>query len=112
MTDQLQLLDVAPAKPARQTQTAWALDRIRDAGENGLHPDELGALLHERDGKHDAGDRCEWCARDGARVLRRLDRARKVTRRHGNAAVLLDDTAGAAPQRARPDAFGEFPKGY
>lgn len=101
MTEQLALLDVPPAAPSRQTQTVFALERIRAAGENGLHPDEVGALLHARDGMHGAGDRCQWCGRDGARILRRLDRERLVTRRHGNAAVAVDEVAAEPARVAR-----------
>lgn len=71
------LFDVPPTLTERQQ---FVLDEIRRS-EDGLHTDEIGALLHERSGKHPSSARCDWCATDGNRMLRELRKKRLVTRR-------------------------------
>lgn len=93
MTEQLQLVDVPTT--GRSTRTEFVMNAIRTAGDSGLHPDEIGAILHAYDGKHAAAERCEWCGQDGIRLLRRLNRQRLVTRKHGGAAVAVDNTPAA-----------------
>lgn len=52
--------------PAQQA----VLEQLQQFGR--LDDDEAGAILHERRGKHQRDERCEWCARDGRDVLKSL----------------------------------------
>lgn len=45
-----------------------AFDYVRER--DGVTADEVGAAWHAANGKHDAGSRCDFCARDGNSVLR------------------------------------------
>lgn len=101
MTDQLQIVDV-PAT-GRSTRTEFVMNAIRAAGDRGLDPDEIGAILHAYDSKHTSAERCEWCGQDGIRLLRRLNRQRLVTRKHGGAAVAVS----ASGSTNRPSAMSE-----
>jgi hypothetical protein len=48
------------------------LDAIRQWGR--VEPDEAGALIHERRGRHPNDVRCDYCGRDGRQVLASLSR--------------------------------------
>lgn len=99
MSEQLALVEVDPLSE----RVRFALTHIRAAGEAGLHPEELGSLLHDRDDQHPADERCEWCGRDGARLLRELHRKRLITRRHGNAAVAIGTNPNATSSPSQAD---------
>jgi hypothetical protein len=62
---------------ARQQIALEALERAAD----GLTADELGAVLHERAGRHYADQRCEWCTSDGRQVARALRTKHLTVRR-------------------------------
>lgn len=70
MTEQLALIPEAPPAPRPLTdRQQYALAVVERAGIDGIHTDELGAALCERNGKHPAGDRCRWCGKAGREVL-------------------------------------------
>jgi hypothetical protein len=48
---------------------------------DGVTVDELGAILHERAGKHDRESRCQWCPDNGRSVLTALQKRQLVTHR-------------------------------
>lgn len=101
MTEQLHLVDV-PAT-GRSTRTEFVLNAIQAAGDTGLYPEEVGALLHAYDRRHSSTERCEHCARDSIRVLRDLSRRRLITRRHGNRAVAAASASGESKPPAMTD---------
>lgn len=72
MTEQATLFEVEPSLPKLRDRQQYALDEISAAGAEGIHTDELGALLCQRNGRHPAGDRCTWCSKNGLDVLNRL----------------------------------------
>lgn len=93
MTDQLALLDEPPRLTARQQACVDYL-----AAHDGVPADEVGALLHERRGKHLAGERCEWCHTEGRSVLRAKAVRGLVTFRKGPERLyLLRDPARRTP---------------
>lgn len=59
-------------------QLAYNLVR---AAERGVDTDEVGALLHERKGKHPADARCRFCGDEGRAVLTSVALKPLVTRR-------------------------------
>lgn len=66
---QLRLVDLpAPAVPKLTARQQAAYDAIVDAGYEGLHTDELGAIVHAFTGKHSDEDRCAWCGKAGLEV--------------------------------------------
>lgn len=91
MTDQQQALFAEPVKLTARQQAA--VDYL--AAHDGVPADEIGAALHERRGKHDAGDRCGFCATEGRSVLKSKAVRPLVTyRRHeGGRLYLLRDPA-------------------
>jgi hypothetical protein len=59
-------------------QLVWNL--VRHAYD-GVSADEAGAAVHAFNGKHDADDRCEWCATTGKSVLRSVPLRKLAIRR-------------------------------
>ena len=86
MSVQPTLFGDAPAPPPElHPRQQLVLDTLRAAGHDGLHADEVGAAIHEYRGRHDRGTRCDYCAREGGQVLKRLRELGHVRRdRHGN----------------------------
>lgn len=58
----------------------FALEQIETA-DGGLASDELGALMHQRRGKHSDDFRCTWCHDEGASVAKELRRKKLVVYR-------------------------------
>jgi len=79
VSDQPTLVDVA-AEPKLTDRQRFAYESIQ-ASDTGLYADEVGAILHERQGRHHQDQRCEWCARTGLDVLRSKAVAPLVIRR-------------------------------
>lgn len=82
--------------PPIQTLTerqAFVLDELRKA-DDGLDADEVGALLCERNGRHDRGTRCEWDSSNGQGVLKALRKKELVKRRRGGTWVALSPADG------------------
>lgn len=77
----------------RQKFVYEQLEAITARGD-GLTADEVGALLHERSGKHDAGVRCSWCNQDGIGVLKAL-RKKGLARRPRSGAWRVIAAEGA-----------------
>lgn len=67
MTEQLQLVQIPAVRTLTDRQQHLA-DAIHAAGWTGVTSDELGAHDHARLRKHDADDRCVYCAPDGRRL--------------------------------------------
>jgi hypothetical protein len=72
VTEQLALLEVETPAPNLTARQAFALHELENAGTDGLTTDELGALLCQRNGKHDAGTRCRFDGKNGRALLLRL----------------------------------------
>lgn len=86
MTEQqLALVDV-PAVPDLTPRQQHALELVQAAGANGMHADELGALLHAEYRKHGADERCTWCGSTGNSILKALRKKRLVRYRRGTPA--------------------------
>lgn len=107
------LFDV-PAEPRQLTdRQAWIYGIIVDAGVEGITSDELGARMHERWGKHSAGERCEFCPRDGSHALREAAISERVVKKGRLGWIALEVQAPAAEvvpeEKANPgwDAFVE-----
>lgn len=84
MSEQTALFD-APAEPPLTGRQRHAYDAIVAAGHEGLDSGELGAIDHQRAGKHTAGDRCQWCGSAGldlGRALRTKGLVRQRRRRN------------------------------
>ena len=69
--NQRTLVDV-PATPKLTPKQAKALEFLRDAGQDGVTPDELGALMHAWGLSHPADERCQFCRSRGSELLRAL----------------------------------------
>lgn len=104
MSDQAALFRQLPGVPTLTDRQAFALAELERVPD-GLPADEVGARLHERRGKHDAGVRCEWCPTDGRAVLVELRHKGLVVRRRSGLWQLLRRATGPAD-------FGEFPEGF
>lgn len=71
MNGQLQLVDT-PVEPKLTPRQARALEHVHAAGAAGIHPDELGALLHAEYRKHGVDERCHFCGATGISILKAL----------------------------------------
>jgi hypothetical protein len=110
------LFDIPQEARALTGRQSWIYQIIVNAGADGLTADELGALLHGR--KHDFGERCEFCPRDGLRALHEAAiSARVVKRGHVYVAIgVREDVAeveiessvqvGELPGESFEDIFG------
>lgn len=85
-TVQLRLVEL-PEQPRLTDRQQNAYDAIAAAARDGLHHDELGALDHQRRGKHDAGAICRWCGRDGKALGHELRAKGLVTLRRRSPAA-------------------------
>lgn len=114
MTQPLQLFAVEPTVKLTDRQTV-ALDAIAAAGYDGLHTDEIGAHVHAWQGKHSAGERCEWdgsLGRELGTALRAKGLVQQRRRKQpGGDLVLVWTVAGklVAPSVERAD---QWPVGY
>lgn len=81
---QLRLVEI-PQELTDRHQTAY--DAIVAAGRDGLHHDELGALDHQRRGKHAADETCAFCGRDGKALGHELRAKGLVTLRRRSPAA-------------------------
>lgn len=81
MSAQGLLFDPGPQDGGLTPRQQLALDALT-AEPDGLAADEIGAILHEqKDGRwrHDRGERCQFCGKDGRHVLNAL-RQRGIAR--------------------------------
>ncbi len=83
----------------RAVLEAW---RARD----GLDNDEAGAVVHARRGRHDEGQRCRFCGKDGKQVLASL-RNRGLIPRRRTATRPAPVPAGYDPATADWGGFGD-----
>jgi hypothetical protein len=67
------------------------LELVERVAPDGLDADEAGAKLHELNGAHEAGQRCQWCGRDGRHVLKSLARHGLVVRKRRLGWFLVKD---------------------
>lgn len=97
VTEQLQLVPTGPKLTERQQ---FALELVEAAGRNGIHADELGAILHEERGKHPRDSRCQWDGANGKSILDALKKkglVRYVRSRNGLPGFWRAESASAAP---------------
>lgn len=102
MTDQLKLLQDAPALTERQ-QAAYDLIKAR----HGVTAGQIGANWHAIRGKHSADGRCDYCETDGRDVCQSRALKPLVTYRRtpdGNL-YILRGSKPAAPARADDDGY-------
>jgi hypothetical protein len=77
---------------------------------DGLTADEAGALLCERAGRHGAGTRCDFDARNGGAVLKALRKKGLAKNSRARGWVALGTGRAVSPS---PDpATDPFPEGY
>jgi hypothetical protein len=77
---QLALVDV-PVVPSLTPRQQRALEVVQAAGSNGIHADELGAILHEEYGRHSRDQRCQYDGSNGRQLLDRLKKDGLVKQR-------------------------------
>lgn len=75
---------------------------------DGLTSDEVGALLCERAGRHDAGSRCDFDSRNGQGVLKALRKKGLAKNSRARGWVAL----GAERTERVPDDVDPFPEGF
>lgn len=114
-------VDQAPRLTDRQQ---FALQQLRGAGGEGLHADELGALLCERNGRHPAGTRCVYDGQNGNQILRALRAKGLAGYRRGRGqtpGAWISTTASVQVAKPEPPAdhdgpgpvpYNAFPAGY
>lgn len=113
----MQLFDV-PEEPKLTERQKHALEKITDAGFDGLHTEELGAIVHAFTGKHPSETLCEWCGSAGLEVGKALRGKQLVQQRKrksaGGDAVMVWTVAGKLdPPRAAPDPDTDiWPEGF
>lgn len=119
MTEQLALIETPapPAKPLTDRQQ-FALELVERRGVDGIHADEVGAALCERNGRHSADDRCRFDGSSGNEVLKAL-RGRDLVRyrrgSNGKPGYWQATTANAqqpAPTKPGVVPYNEFPEGF
>lgn len=74
MAEQAHLFDPPPATGQLTERQRFVYDHLlaHTVQGDGLSADEVGALLCERSGRHDAGTRCDFDGRNGRSVLKSL----------------------------------------
>jgi hypothetical protein len=77
---------------------------------DGLTADEVGAELHARAGKHEAGVRCQWCHQEGVSVLKALRKKNLAKRRRAGGWVALG--AERAESDSPDPTTDPFPDGF
>lgn len=104
MSAQPSLFDTPAPAPKLGPRQQLVLDAIAATEPDGVTADEVGALIHEHRGTHDRDSRCDFCAKEGNGVLRRLTQLEVVTRRRAdgrwhlrNAPRPTSQDAGAIP---------------
>lgn len=92
------LFPVEPVEPTLTERQEYVLDELRRQ-EDGLDADEVGALLCERNGRHDRGVRCPYDSSNGQGVLKALRKKGLARRRRGGTWVALSaaDGGGSEP---------------
>jgi hypothetical protein len=80
MSEALQLFDV-PAVPRLTDRQQTAFDAIKQTGYDGLHTDEVGAIVHG----HPDGATCQWCGSAGQELGRALRAKQLVQQRRRKA---------------------------
>jgi hypothetical protein len=123
------LFPVEPVEPTLTERQEYVLDELRRQ-EDGLDADEVGALLCERNGRHDRGVRCPYDSSNGQGVLKALRKKGLARRRRGGTWVALragEPQVGAdadggpdfgsaptepSPAQSAPEGPGDFPEGF
>jgi hypothetical protein len=111
-----------PPPPILPERQAFVMEQLHAHAEDGLAADEVGAMLHARRDKHDAGVRCQWCSSEGQSVLRALRKKGLVRRKRGGLWLALergeegapahDGVSGTSPSSSAQDGPGELPEGF
>jgi hypothetical protein len=116
------LFPLAPIPVTLTERQAFVFAELRKH-EDGLAADEVGALLCERNGRHDAGTRCDWCSSNGTGVLKALrKKGGLVRRKRGGLWLALergeegasahDGVSGASPSSSAQEGPGDLPDGF
>lgn len=117
------LFPVEPVPAALTERQQFVLDELRRY-EDGLDADEVGAMLCERNGRHDRGTRCDWDASNGRSVLKALRKKGLVRSRRGGTWLALergddgrartDSRVGASPSSSASsqEGPGGLPDGF
>lgn len=113
---QLTLVE-APAEPKLTARQQAVLEIVRAAGIDGVDAADAGALAHTmKERPHGLDQRCEFCGKDGQRILGRLREFGLVTYRRKSATLpgawISAEFKGARPERVISVPYGEFPDGY
>jgi hypothetical protein len=100
VTEQLTITGDVAIVPRLGPAQLEVLTALREHGN--LDDDEAGAILHERRGKHQRDERCEWCARDGRDVLKSLRGHKLAKEKRGDGWVDPCKTSSSAGRGASP----------
>lgn len=106
------LFDLPPEPRPLTDRQRWIYGLIVAAGEEGITSDELGAHMHERWGKHSAGERCEFCSRDGSHALREAAISERLVKKGRSAFVALETRSSAPAAAPVSDAQGKSDAGW
>jgi len=110
MSEALHLFPLAPTLTPRQQAAHKA---IQQAGYDGLHTDEVGAVAHAWAGKHPADELCPWCGSAGmelGRALRAKGLVQQRRRRDARGQVdVVWTVAGRLPSRSYPGMSDTIP---
>lgn len=111
-----------PPPPILPKRQAFVIEQLHAHAEDGLAADEVGAMLHARRDKHDAGVRCQWCSSEGTSVLKALRKKGLVVRRRGgmwralergeDGASAQNGVSGTSPSSSAQEGPGELPEGF
>jgi hypothetical protein len=107
VNEQTQLIPTGPKVTAQQAAVLAALEQ---AGEDGLHADECGAIAHElmeSRWAHPRDTRCQFCGQRGLQVLKRLRTLGLTRYRARNKAWQACNLPQAAPEPDGWDALVE-----
>ena len=97
---------VTPPKPLTEKQQRGY--NLAKTTPGGITADELGAIEHERRGKHHRDQRCDWCASEGKGVLESVAVRPLLVRQRGSGRYSPCDGSGA-PVVPRSGQLGELP---
>lgn len=110
MSEQPTLFTPPPATGNLSDRQRFVFESLQasTAQGDGLTADEVGALLCERAGRHDSGERCDWDATNGRSVLKALRKKGLAKNSRARGWIALDVPE---PESASP-ATDPFPEGY
>jgi hypothetical protein len=105
MTDQPTLFPPPPATGTLTSRQSFVFDLLCAHPQDGLTSDEVGAELHARAGKHEAGVRCQWCHQEGVSVLKALRKKNLAKRRRAGGWVALGVERADSPSPGETEGY-------